>query len=126
MDEYVSKDTIIRIIGTFLENEERYEHPSTQPILLRFKKVFSLLEQMRTADAAPIVHGHIIRKHRNRGEFELLKGVDVKTGETRMFRYDGRYESYDPYCSVCGKLTGEALNYCSNCGAKMDEEGTHG
>ena len=90
-----------------------------QELCKTIEEVFKIVP---AADAAPIVHGHIIRKHRNRGGFELLKGVDVKTGETRTFRYDGRYESYDPYCSVCGKLTGEALNYCSNCGAKLDEK----
>lgn len=27
-----------------------------------------------------------------------------------------------PKCSVCGHESSDALNYCSNCGAKMDEE----
>lgn len=55
--------------------------------------------QLQTADAAPIVHGHWIK--RNEGDPMLLFGE----------------------CSVCGydQSISHYLNYCPHCGAKMYE-----
>lgn len=99
----------------------RYINADDAPIWLN-ETACEQIKNMPICDVAPIIHGHIIRKLRHRGGFQLLKGIDTKTGKICTIRYDGRYESNDPYCSICGKLCGEALNYCSNCGAKLDEE----
>lgn len=72
------------------------------------------------ADAAPVVHGRWIYKHRHRGGIRIYEGKD-EMGETRRISVDERYEIDDPYCSECGKLNESVwLNYCPHCGAKMD------
>lgn len=82
--------------------------------------VILLLRRQPTADVAEVKHGHWIYQHRHRGGFELKEGYD-RLGNPHMVTIDNRYETDDPYCSICGKLNdGNSLNYCSNCGAKMD------
>lgn len=53
-----------------------------------------------TVDAEPIRHGH--------WEYNPKDAFEV------MFEL--------PKCSVCGHESSDALKYCSNCGALMDEE----
>jgi hypothetical protein len=50
-------------------------------------------------DAEPVRHGHW--KYSPKDAFEV------------MFEL--------PKCSVCGHESSDALNYCSNCGAKMED-----
>lgn len=66
-----------------------------------------------------VKHGEWIWKHRHRGGFETRTGYD-ELGYPHTITIDNRYEIDDPYCSVCGKLGGDFLNYCGNCGAKMN------
>ena len=74
------------------------------------------------ADVAPVVHGRWVYKHRHRGGIRTYEGKD-EMGETRRISVDERHEIDDPYCSECGKLNeSDWLNYCPNCGAKMDGE----
>lgn len=96
----------------------------------RIKKILTLTENVERqcpfkkfkhkAGYAEVKHGHWIYQHRHRGGFELKEGYD-RLGNPHMVTIDNRYETDDPYCSICGKLNdGNSLNYCSNCGAKMD------
>lgn len=62
-----------------------------------------LLDEIPTADVAPVVHGKWI------------------------VRFDGPYKRRRCYCSHCGKHNGvggiaqnQEKPYCPNCGAKMD------
>lgn len=69
----------------------------------------------------PVVHGHWIWKHRHRGGFKKVSGVDAYGNEHTII-IDDRYETDDPYCSECGLLNdSSSLNFCPNCGADMRE-----
>ena len=86
------------------------------------------LDDIPTADVAPVKHGHIVWKEYHKGGIRRRKCLqEIKSVyiEQQMpckhiAIIDERYLSKDPYCSECGKLLGEFLNYCGNCGAKMD------
>lgn len=86
------------------------------------------LDDIPTADVAPVKHGHIVWKEYHKGGIRRRKCLqEIKSVyiEQQMpckhiAITDERYLSKDPYCSECGKLLGEFLNYCGNCGAKMD------
>ena len=57
----------------------------------------SIIDKMPTVDAEPVRHGR----------WEVVDGAEPR-------RYG---------CSVCKKLSWTEDNYCSYCGAKMDERG---
>ena len=81
-----------------------------------------------SSDVAPVKHGHIVWKEYYKGGIrrkKCLQEVNSIYIEQQMpckniAIIDERYLSKDPYCSECGKLLGEFLNYCGNCGAEMD------
>lgn len=85
-------------------------------------------KRLIAADVAPVKHGHIVWKEYRKGGIRRRKCLqEIKSVyiEQQMpckhiAITDERYLSKDPYCSECGKLLGEFLNYCGNCGAKMD------
>lgn len=79
------------------------------------------IKRIPAADVAEVRHGRWIKKHRHRGGFRRVTGVD-DMGETHTVTVDERVEYDDLYCSKCGKQSADnCLNYCPNCGAKMDE-----
>jgi hypothetical protein len=78
------------------------------------------IKALAAADVAPVVHGRWIYKHRYRGGFRTYEVCD-ELGEKHSVRVDERYETDDPYCPECGKWNESVwLNYCPNCGVKMD------
>lgn len=80
------------------------------------------------ADVAPVRHGHIIWKRRRRGGFRHAKClhqfcnfvIEDNAPCKHIAKIDERYATDEPYCSECGKLLGDFLNYCGNCGVRMD------
>lgn len=72
-------------------------------------------------DVAPVIHGHIVWKKRHRGGFTKKKcikngGYDCDHNAV----IDDRSAGEEPYCSECGKILGDYMNFCGNCGARMD------
>lgn len=84
-----------------------------------FLSVAKMLEALPPSDVAEVKHGEWIYKHRHRGGFERRTVYD-EFNNPHTITLDNRYECDEPYCSVCGKIGGDFLNYCGNCGAKMD------
>ena len=68
-------------------------------------QVRELIEQAELVDAVEVVHGE--------WEYNPRDAIEM------MFTL--------PKCSICGHESADALNYCPNCGAKMDggENGTN-
>ena len=64
-----------------------------------FKVAADMVRDERIVDAEPIKHGHWI--------FEPKDAIEM------LFTL--------PKCSECGAESSDGGNYCSNCGAKMDE-----
>lgn len=79
------------------------------------------IEKLTAVDAELVVHGHIVWKDRRRGGVRKATGRD-EFGVEHTVRYMESYVERTPYCSVCTKILGDALTYCPNCGAKMDEK----
>ena len=68
------------------------------------------------------MRGEWVAKHRNRGGFRRVTGVD-DMGEQRTITIDERCEYDDRYCSRCGKQSPDNfLNFCGYCGAPMTDE----
>ena len=74
---------------------------------------------MNNGDA--VRHGHIVYRERYRKYYRTYTGID-ENGETHTISVCEDYGSgKEPYCSECGsKLAESFLNYCPNCGAKME------
>lgn len=86
---------------------------------LNTKTIGQAISNTPTAKVEEVKHGEWIYKHRHRGGFERKTGYD-EFNNPHTITVDNTYELDEPYCSICGKLGGDFLNYCGNCGAKMD------
>lgn len=108
MDEYIKKQDAVGLI-------------MSQPVDAHYPSWYvDLVDKISVADAVPVKHGRWLYKHRHRGGFRTYVGYD-ELGEKHSVRVDERYEIDEPYCSECGKWNESVwLNYCPNCGAKMD------
>ena len=68
------------------------------------------------------MRGEWVAKHRHRGGFRRVTGVD-DMGEQRTITIDDRCEYDDRYCSKCGKQSPDNfLNFCGYCGAPMTDK----
>lgn len=106
MAEYIEREAVL----------EKAEYDGNYRLVVPADTVKSL----PAADVAPVVHGRWIYKHRHRGGFRTYEVCD-ELGEKHSVRVDERYETDDPYCPECGKWNESVwLNYCPNCGVKMD------
>ena len=92
MDEYVTKEQVIDWYRLYGQTDE--------PI--PFETLVSDLRDMKVADVAPVRHGRWVHEHISEGYAWVM-------------------------CSECEAvihkiLINKRLNYCPNCGAKMDLE----
>ena len=75
-----------------------------------------------TRERVERMRGEWMAKHRHRGGFRRVTGVD-DMGEQRTITIDERCEYADRYCSKCGKQRPDNfLNFCGYCGAPMTDE----
>ena len=86
--------------------------------------VDTLLTALRPVSREKVerMRGEWVAKHRHRGGFRRVTGVD-DIGEQRTITIDERREYDDLYCSKCGKQSPDNfLNFCGYCGAPMTDE----
>lgn len=118
MPEYIDKTQLLQIES--LLKTEIIEN--NKVALWLYEQMTHDIEAQPVADVAPVVHGKWIFKERHRGGFRVMTGTD-EFGNKHTVKVDCISVVKDPYCSVCGKLNEAVfLNYCPNCGAKMDLE----
>ena len=115
MNEYIKREYAIDAVL-----DVYYDTPD---IDLSGEKFEAAILKIPAADVAPVRHGRWIMKHRHRGGFRRYTGID-DMGEQHTITVNERVEYDDRYCSECGKQSADNfLNYCPNCGCKMDLEG---
>lgn len=78
------------------------------------------IKQLPSADVQPVRRGHWIWKERHRNSLRVVKGID-RYGKEGDLQIHEEYKEKVNYCSECGKQGHEvSLNFCPNCGARMD------
>lgn len=92
MSEYISRDYAMKEMHAIVK---RYQSPVETGLAL-----CAMITGAPIADVAPVVHGHWSKEMRFTEDFM----------GNRTYGYK---------CSVCGKLANR-LQFCGNCGAKMD------
>lgn len=116
MAKYIDADELEK---TFLM-ETAWAHSAHDVRLMQM--VRSVIRTMPAADVVEVQHGHWIMKHRHRGGFRTVTGVD-EFGVQHTITIDERYETDDPYCSECGALAGDMKqDHCCVCKAVMGEK----
>ena len=133
MAEYKDVEPLKKQIADFKRAVNSVK-PMNSDYLTGYISALSVVEgeiaEQPTADVVPVRHGHIIWKRRRRSGFRHVKClhrfcnfvIEDNAPCKHIAKIDERYTIDEPYCSECGKLLGDFLNYCGNCGAKMDEE----
>ena len=82
------------------------------------------------ADVRPERRGHVVWRERHSGGFRTVKCLyefpdiikENNIACKHIAKFDNRCTVKEPYCSECGKRLGDFINFCGNCGAKMDEK----
>ena len=127
MAEYIEREAVIKYLSEVKSVcTGNYEDETADNLSGIIREISD--GEIPSADVASVKHGHIVWKEYHKGGIrrkKCLQEVNSIYIEQQMpckhiAIIDERYLSKDPYCSGCGKLLGEFLNYCGNCGAKMD------
>ena len=79
-----------------------------------------IMVEAPAVDAVPVVHARWFYKDRHRKTCRQYTGYD-DMGEVHTITVIEESEGKEPYCSECGAQAAESfINFCPNCGAKMD------
>lgn len=128
MAEYIEREKVLELI-------DGWKRDDAVPHCVGYSEGWNeALEQIKynieelhipAADVRPERHGHIIWKERHSGGIrhrECLSDHGIFLPPcNKIATIDDRCIEKRPYCSECGKLLDAVyLNYCGNCGAKMD------
>ena len=105
MTEYIKRENVLAKIDEFVKQNIAHGFPVDVFDIEMMKK---MVEKLPAADVAPVVHGRM-----------------KKSGEYTVERY--QYKIVEEKCSVCEHYSirfkhKSESNFCSRCGAKMDEE----
>ena len=122
MAEYINRDAVHDLVRSLTKYAWTSPDNTGHRVTVDADDVNFGVDKIPSADVAPVRHGRWIMKHRHRGGFHRYTGID-DIGEQHTITVDERVEYDDRYCSECGKQSADNfLNYCPNCGAKMDLE----
>ena len=123
MDEYIKRDAVHDLVRSLTKYAWTSPDNTGHRVTVDADDVNFGVDKIPSADVATVRHGRWIMKHRHRGGFHRYTGID-DIGEQHTITVDERVEYDDRYCSECGKQSADNfLNYCPDCGAKMDLEG---
>ena len=101
--------------------DQRKSYPNVPQFMEALGMALSALRPV-SREQVEKVRGEWVAKHRHRGGFRRVTGVD-DMGELRTITIDERCEYDDRYCSRCGKQSPDNfLNFCGYCGAPMTDE----
>ena len=101
--------------------DQRKSYPNVPQFMEALGMALSALRPV-SREQVEKVRGEWVAKHRPRGGFRRVTGVD-DMGELRTITIDERCEYDDRYCSRCGKQSPDNfLNFCGYCGAPMTDE----
>ena len=106
MDEYIEREALIDAVESIdwysvYKGKLTAGAPNTENALYKASSIYAVIDNAPAADVAEVVHGQWIDAY-----------PDIEPNP--MFMYG--------ICSECGFEQGisKYLNYCPNCGAKMD------
>lgn len=120
----MTKEEAIEALQKFVNGYEKNicgEAVRQNGFVQAIKVVISALRPV-TREQVEGMRGEWVAKHRHRGGFRRVTGVD-DMGELRTITIDERCEYDDRYCSRCGKQSPDNfLNFCGYCGAPMTDE----
>lgn len=128
--EYIERNAVVNGLRAAIKKYSDDKSEANIITALIFQRFAKEIEAIPAADVEPVRHGHIIWKRRRRGGFRHVKClhrfcnfvIEDNAPCKHIAKIDERYTTDEPYCSECGKLLGNFLNYCGNCGARMDGE----
>ena len=126
--EYIERNAVVNGLRAAIKKYSDDKSEANIITALIFQRFAKEIEAIPAADVEPVRHGHIIWKRRHRGGFRHAKClhrfcnfvIEDNAPCKHIAKIDDRYTTDEPYCSECGKLLGDFLNYCGNCGARMD------
>jgi hypothetical protein len=101
MAKYIDAEAVKEWVANWFYKHKLY-HPYSKTNTIPITELYDILEQMPTADVAEVRHGRWEYKGK-RGRFPACR------------------------CSICGNIEnadwvilGDNVNYCPNCGSRMD------
>lgn len=116
MSEYIKRDTALKIIDNYAKT---VEEKNSQAAVQAVRDIVAVICPVE--DVAPVIHGHIVWKLRHRGGFTQKRCIKNGVFDCdHKAVIDDRSAGEEPYCSECGKILGDYMNFCGNCGARMD------
>lgn len=114
MAEYIEREAVEKAVLRYSNGDV-----SKQELFL-LTDLMGDITAIQSADVQPVKSGKWVWKERYRNSYQIVKGID-ECGKEGNLQIHEEYKEQVNYCSECGKQGHEVfLNYCPNCGARMD------